>query len=164
MNDARSRPPCNIYIVTQGSPGNARPLVGADAPQPARLGYDPLPPTPVCTRLDNGYRRCCITSPYDGTTHCAVLPPDGTDNVTLRGPYAVGAADQAFANGNNNNSINNATRTPSYLFNVRDRDALGARPIVERYGAPQEAARGVYDCRVVSTGPSGQLLLACLPE
>ncbi|AVK77266.1 hypothetical protein pmac_cds_578 [Pandoravirus macleodensis] len=169
MNDVRSRPSCNIYIVTQGSASGVRPLVGvgspaADpAPQAQRVGYDPLPPTPVCTRLDGGYRRCCVTSPYDGTTHCAVLPPDGNNSNNDNGGVVqasmsrLGIAAPPL--------IGNAAPASSYTFNVRDREALGARSVVEHYGAPRENVRGgAYDCRLVGTGPSGQLLLACLPE
>lgn len=86
-NGARSQPPCNVYIVASGTgrlqpvprlgvaPPAAMPAVSA-ARVGASLGYDPLPPTPVCTHLPNGTRRCCITSPYDGSVHCAVLPGD----------------------------------------------------------------------------------------
>lgn len=160
MNDIRSRPSCNVYIVTRGSPSPARHLVGvgADAPatQTQRVGYDPLPPTPVCTRLDNGYRRCCVTSPYDGTTHCAVLPPDGTNSALQRDPSMVGVTAPSLAE--------NATYASPYLFDARGREALGVRPVVGHYAEPRDRVRGAYDCRLVGTGPSGQLLLACSPE
>lgn len=86
-NGTRSQAPCNVYIVASGAgrlqpvprlgvaPSAATPTVSA-ARVGASLGYDPLPPTPVCTRLPNGTRRCCITSPYDGSVHCTVLPGD----------------------------------------------------------------------------------------
>lgn len=88
-NNIRSQPPCNIYIVAPGSGGaQPRPVAGLGAVQSAApamwtpaahsgpVGYDPLPPTPVCTTLPNGTRRCCITSPYDNSVHCVVMPPD----------------------------------------------------------------------------------------
>lgn len=160
MNDVRARPSCNIYIVAQGSPSPARPLVGVGAGAPAaqaqRVGYDPLPPTPVCTRLDSGYRRCCVTSPYDGTTHCAVLPPDDDDSALQRDASTVGVGAPSLAG--------NAAHASPYLFDVRGGDALGARPVVRHYAAPRDRVRGAYDCRLVGTSPSGQLLLACSPE
>ncbi|WBR14521.1 hypothetical protein pkur_cds_346 [Pandoravirus kuranda] len=156
MNEVRPRPPCNIYIVTQGSPNPTRPLVGVGAgsavPQAQRVGYDPLPPTPTCTRLDNGYRRCCITNPYDSTTHCAVLPPDSSDNSMSAATTAERLPSAR------------AGYTSPPLFDVTGRRALGARPFAEGEDARHNGVRGAYDCRLVGTGPSGQLFLACSPE
>ncbi|QBZ81183.1 hypothetical protein pclt_cds_590 [Pandoravirus celtis] len=96
-NNVRSQAPCNIYIVASGAgqPRSVSTLGAAPIAAPASwaaprvgssLGYDPLPPTPVCTALPNGTRRCCVTSPYDGTTHCAILPADnGGSNGTGNG-------------------------------------------------------------------------------
>ncbi|AGO84598.1 hypothetical protein psal_cds_672 [Pandoravirus salinus] len=105
-NNVRPQAPCNIYVVASGA-GQPRAVstLGAAAPVAASwaaphagysLGYDPLPPTPVCTALPNGTRRCCVTSPYDGSTHCAVLPGD---NGGGNGDNGTGSGNNGGGNG-----------------------------------------------------------------